>query len=799
MHDAAAMGDARAVARRLDRGEHPDQGIFLSQTPLHHAAARGKTSAVVALLDGGANASSCDVNGRTPLHCAAVSNCGGNLGPETTPSMSSRKPTQLERATVPSPPFVDVISQLVTRGGRERQRAGRQGIHPFTRRRGAGHYRCAVALIRAGADAKAVCLRRRKPVDYAHALETPHLVSLLTDPSGHLAGTGSTRRTPRSRVRNRAGARTPSPRRPRPPTTPRLISRRVSRIFPWTRMEETLIVTLDWCARAGVKAGRVRVRVAAAQEPGRRRGAPAARRRGSDCRRGAGGFYWRDGRPNEPARRGGNMHEDAAVGDAKAVADRLCAGEHPDQRNHAGATPMHAAAAAGHEVVVKNLIDGGGDRDAADARGRTPLMEACARGRLGCVRTLLRRGANSGAVDDMGRNAMHHAALAGGGDDVVAIVDALFDDVRQSATPVTHFANPRTPRRPHPVAVRDLGGRTPAQLCRIGAVKSRLVDLTQDVERRARTGGAERERPCPSRVPSVLPAEWARRARRVAEGIDPWPRRTCVEATRLISDILTAVENTGSGLVSTGEEGARLSALERMRALGCMPPALCKRVAARGRDSRGSGRRGIGPSRRKGATRASRWSTGAPRDLSIRLQRSNRRLPSTRASRIVVSSIVVYSRARRPVSRRVHLSEQHVLVVVAVHEATAAVPVATPPFATIPSANAPTPPARRRVVASRTRLAAGVTVLASASAATMSFFFFACTFFKRKNSSRSSSSSSPFMYCTVFSSRGVTTFSSAFTLRLVVLMATSRVMNAVCRLASSTSRVIAARYCFFAA
>ena len=68
---------------------------------------------------------------------------------------------------------------------------------------------------------------------------------------------------------------------------------------------------------------------------------------------GAGGFYWRDGRPNEPARRGGNMHEDAAVGDAKAVADRLCAGEHPDQRNHAGATPMHAAAAAGHEVVVK--------------------------------------------------------------------------------------------------------------------------------------------------------------------------------------------------------------------------------------------------------------------------------------------------------------------------------------------------------------------------------------------------------------------------------------------------------------
>ena len=65
MHDAAAMGDARAIARRLERGEHPDQGDFLSQTPLHHAAAKGKTSAVVALLDGGANADSRDVNGRT--------------------------------------------------------------------------------------------------------------------------------------------------------------------------------------------------------------------------------------------------------------------------------------------------------------------------------------------------------------------------------------------------------------------------------------------------------------------------------------------------------------------------------------------------------------------------------------------------------------------------------------------------------------------------------------------------------------------------------------------------------------
>lgn len=581
MHDAAAMGDARAVARRLERGEHPDQGDFLSQTPLHHAAARGKTSAVVALLDGGANADARDVNGRTPLHCAAVANCGGNIGPETTLDVESKADAavHLTHVTVPSPPFVDVISTLVTRGGANVNARDDKGFTPLHAAAARGHYRCAVALIRAGADVKATCLRRRKPVDYAYGLDAPHLVSLLTDPSGHLAG-----RDPAVEGSKPRGGAYAKPAAPAPPYDAPFDGFPSSlKDFKDPSDADADGRNANHNARLVCTCGRRRDACACAWR--RRRNPGAAAERQPPAVEGPappiiGAYYWRDGQPNEPARRGGNMHEDAAVGDVKAIADRLCAGEHPDQRNHAGATPMHAAAAAGHEVVVKNLIDGGGDRDATDARGRTPLMEACARGRLECVRTLLRRGANPGAVDDMGRNAMHHAALAGGGDDVVAIVDALFDNVQQcSTTPVTHFANPRTPRRPHPVVARDLGGRTPAQLCRAGAVKSRLVDLTQDVERRARTGGTERERPCPSRVPSVLPAEWARRARMVAEGIDPWPGRTCVEATRLISDILTAVENTGSGLVSAGEEGAQLSALERMRALGCMPPALCKRVA----------------------------------------------------------------------------------------------------------------------------------------------------------------------------------------------------------------------------
>ena len=83
---------------------------------------------------------------------------------------------------------------------------------------------------------------------------------------------------------------------------------------------------------------------------------------------------------------------------------------------------------------------------------------------------------------------------------------------------------------------------------------------------------------------------------------------------------------------------------------------------------------------------------------------------------------------------------------------------------------------------------------AAFSFAWMSFFFFAWTFLRRKNSSRSNSSSSPLMYATVFSSLGVTTFSNALTLRFVVLIARSRVMNAVWRLASSTSSFTAPRY-----
>jgi len=50
------------------------------------------------------------------------------------------------------------------------------------------------------------------------------------------------------------------------------------------------------------------------------------------------------------------------------------------------------------------------------------------------------------------------------------------------------------------------------------------------------------------------------------------------------------------------------------------------------------------------------------------------------------------------------------------------------------------------------------------------------------------------MYAIVFSSLGMTTLSSALTRRLVVLIASSSVRKAVCRLASSTSSSTAVMY-----
>jgi hypothetical protein len=67
-----------------------------------------------------------------------------------------------------------------------------------------------------------------------------------------------------------------------------------------------------------------------------------------------------------------------------------------------------------------------------------------------------------------------------------------------------------------------------------------------------------------------------------------------------------------------------------------------------------------------------------------------------------------------------------------------------------------------------------------------------------KNSSRSISSSSLMIYLIVLSNRGITTCSIAFTRRFVARITSSRIVNAVCRDASSTRVSIAFAYTSFA-
>ena len=172
---------------------------------------------------------------------------------------------------------------------------------------------------------------------------------------------------------------------------------------------------------------------------------------------------------------------------------------------------------AGREVVVKNLIDrlrrDRGRRTLAGAR--RSWRRAPAAGSSACERSC--DGARTRAPWTTWDATRCTTPLWSAAAAAAAIVDALFDDVRQSATPVTHFANPRTPRRPHPVAVRDLGGRTPAQLCRIGGqVAAARAGGGCRAAGKNRRGWNESGRA--RAVPSVLPAEWARRARRWRRG-----------------------------------------------------------------------------------------------------------------------------------------------------------------------------------------------------------------------------------------------------------------------------------------
>ena len=239
----------------------------MSQTPLHHAAAKGKRPRSWRYWTAART--------RTPATSTDAPLCTARRSPTAAATSDPKRHSMSSRSrhsraiTVPSPPFVDVISQLVTRGGANVNARDDKGFTPLHAAAARGHYRCAVALIRAGADVQATCLRRRKPVDYAYGLDAPHLVSLLTDPSGHLAGSNPAPNPAVEGSKPRGGAYA-KPAAPAPPYDAPFDFPSSLKDFPIpsTRMEETLIITLDWCARAGEGGTRARARGGGARNLG---------------------------------------------------------------------------------------------------------------------------------------------------------------------------------------------------------------------------------------------------------------------------------------------------------------------------------------------------------------------------------------------------------------------------------------------------------------------------------------------------------------------------------------------------
>ena len=204
----------------------------------------------MALLDSGANAGAL-TSTDAPLCTAAVANCGGNLGPETTLDVESKTDTAVcvWRPNVP-------LRGAMSGGWKHRRQSPPRDSGVPTAAQAIGG--CLVpGQARdpaAGADTRATCLRRRKPVDYARAVSTRR-TSCRCLPIRRDTSPGRTpRRTPRSRVRNRAGARTAKPAAPAPPYDAPFDFPSSLKDFKDHRdsgWKETLIITLDWCARAG--------------------------------------------------------------------------------------------------------------------------------------------------------------------------------------------------------------------------------------------------------------------------------------------------------------------------------------------------------------------------------------------------------------------------------------------------------------------------------------------------------------------------------------------------------------------
>ncbi|RBO92479.1 ankyrin repeat domain-containing protein [Nocardia puris] len=121
----------------------------------------------------------------------------------------------------------------------------------------------------------------------------------------------------------------------------------------------------------------------------------------------------------------------ASIEDSSSyVAYLLAAGFDPNDRDHAGVTPLHAAVEHHHIDTVRTLLDAGADVNARDSQGDTPLYYAFRSpwSTASVVQLLRDRGADPHLPNNRGNTPLAFVGMLSNKPELRAVFADLLDD-----------------------------------------------------------------------------------------------------------------------------------------------------------------------------------------------------------------------------------------------------------------------------------------------------------------------------------------------------------------------------------
>lgn len=121
------------------------------------------------------------------------------------------------------------------------------------------------------------------------------------------------------------------------------------------------------------------------------------------------------------------LHEAAAKGDARQIAELLRKGARIDSRNVHMRTPLMVVTHGNHVAAAKVLIQAGADVNAEDAIQDSPYLYAGARGHLEILKMTLNHGADLTSTNRYGGTALIPAAERGHVETVRTLIEAGTD------------------------------------------------------------------------------------------------------------------------------------------------------------------------------------------------------------------------------------------------------------------------------------------------------------------------------------------------------------------------------------